>query len=115
VLVIGVVDVGLDGILALYLLLATLLHTPLNVIGDSYRRDLLRQVDRLGDDKLARLDGALEVHIPQLLAQVGLHVDEFDVAIFDLDVHIGALENRVLHLAAGFDDEGCATVNSTKP
>ena len=75
----------------------------------AYRRDLLGQLDLLDDGDLALLDGAFEVHVLDLLAQIGLRVDQADVAIFDLQVDIGALLDGLLDRARRLNLQCLAT------
>jgi len=76
--------------------------------GETHRRDLLGQVDRLDDGQLALLDGALEVDVLDLVAQVRLRADQADVAVPDLEVDVGAVEDGLLDGALGLNLEGCA-------
>lgn len=50
----------------------------------SYVRNLVGQLDRLGDGQRASVDGALHVHVLDLLAQICLGADKTDQAVFDL-------------------------------
>jgi hypothetical protein len=83
-------------------------------LGSPYRRNLVGQVDRLEDGDLALLDGALEVNILDLLAQVGPRGDQADEAIFDLDIDVCALENRLLDRAGRLDEEGGAAARDAR-
>jgi hypothetical protein len=83
-------------------------------LGSSYRRNLFGQVDGLDDGDLALLDGALEVHILDLLAQVGLRIDQADVAIFNLDIDVCTLEDLLLDRAGGFNEKGCAAARDIR-
>jgi len=67
--------------------------------------DLLGQINRLGDGDLALLNGALELNVLHLLAEVGLGVDEADVAVFDLQHHVCAIYDVFFHCSGCFDDE----------
>jgi hypothetical protein len=55
---------------------------------------------------LALLDGAVEVDVLDLLAQIGRRGDEPDVTVLDLEVDVGAVQNVLLDGAGGFDPEG---------
>jgi hypothetical protein len=72
------------------------------------------QGDRIEDGVLALLDGALEVNILDLLAQVGPRGDQADEAIFDLDIDVCALENRLLDRAGRLDEEGGAAARDAR-
>jgi len=85
VIVILVEDVGKNGVLS--------------------RWDLLGQINRLGDGDLALLDRAIEVDVLHLLAEVGLRVDEADVAVLDLQQHVCAIYDVFFHCSGCFDDE----------
>jgi hypothetical protein len=74
----------------------------------SYRWDLLGQVDGFRDGDLALLDGTLEIHVLDLVAQIGLRVNQADVAVPDVQLHICALRDRLLHEARGLNEERCA-------
>lgn len=76
----------------------------------TYRRDLSGQLDRLGELELTGLEGALEVDVANLLAQVGLCGDEADEAVLDDEQDVGALLDGLLDDALGLDDELLATI-----
>jgi len=80
--------------------------------GETHRRDLIRQVDLFGDANLALLNGALELDVLDLLTQIGLGVDKTDIAVFNDEVHVGALLNRVLDGSGGFDRKSSSTVET---
>ena len=69
----------------------------------TYRWDLLGQLDSLDNGNLPLLDGAFKIDVLDLLAQIRLGVDQADVSIFDLQVHICALLNLVLYRAGSRD------------
>ncbi len=73
--------------------------------GCAHRWDLARQLDGLGDGQQALLDGALEVDVLDLLAQVRLRADKPDQAVLDLQVDVGALLDSFVDLADGLDNE----------
>lgn len=70
-LVVDGVDVGQDGVLA--------------------RGDFLGQIDRLHNRDFALLNGALEIDVLDLLAQVGRGRNQTDQAVLDLKVDVGTL------------------------
>jgi hypothetical protein len=69
-------------------------------------RDLLRQLDVLGQGQLALLDRALEVDVLDGVAQVGRLPDDGDQAVFDGQVHLGAVFDIRSDVAARDDGEG---------
>lgn len=78
----------------------------------SYGRNLLGEVNGLGDLNDTSLDGALEVDVADLLAEVGLGADQANEAILDGKEDVGVLFDSGLDLALGLDDELMATVDS---
>lgn len=85
------------------------------VLGDDVRedgvlsgRDLLRQLDVLGEGGLALLDRALEVDVLDGVAQVGGLLDDGDQAVLDLQVHLGAVLDIFGEVTAGGDGENLA-------
>ena len=79
-------------------------------LGKTYRWDLLRQVDLLGNRDSALLDGAFEIDVLHLLAQVGLGVDQLDVAVLDGQRDPCAVLDVLLDDARGVDCQGLAAV-----
>jgi hypothetical protein len=75
-------------------------------------RDLLGELDVLGQRGLALLDRALEVHVLDLVAKVGGLLDDGDQAILDLQVHLGAFFDICREVTAGGDAEGHTAVVS---
>lgn len=73
-------------------------------------RDLLGQLDVLGQGGLALLDRALEVDVLDLAAEVGGLLDDGDQAVLDLQVHLGAFFDVFGEVTAGGDAEGHTTV-----
>ena len=73
-------------------------------------RDLLRQLDVLGQGQLALLERALEVDILDLAAEVGGLPDDGDQAVLDLQVHLGAIFDIFREVTAGDDAEGLAAM-----
>lgn len=71
-------------------------------------RDLLRQLDILGQGQLALLDRALEVNILDRVTQVGRLPDDGDQAVLDRQVHLCAVLDVRGDVAAGGDGEGLA-------
>jgi hypothetical protein len=69
------------------------------------RRDLLRQLDVLGQGQLALLDRALEVGLLDGVAQVGGLSDDGDQAVLDGQVHLGPVYDIGGQVAAGDDGE----------
>jgi hypothetical protein len=69
-------------------------------------RDLLRQLDVLGQGQLALLERALEVDFSDGVAQVGGLPDDGDQAVLDGQVHLGAVFDLRGEVAAGDDGEG---------
>jgi hypothetical protein len=69
-------------------------------------RDLLRQLDVLGQGQLALLDRALEVDVLDGVAQVGGLPDDGDQAVLDGQVHLGAVFDIRGDVTAGDDGEG---------
>ena len=78
----------------------------------SYGRDLLWQVNGLGDLNDTSLDGALEVDVADLLAEVGLGADQANEAVLDSEEDVGILLDSGLDLTLGLDDELMTTVDS---
>jgi len=54
------------------------------------RRDLLRQLHLFRKRRLALLDRTLEVHVLDLVAEIGVLLDDGDKAVLDLQVDFGA-------------------------
>lgn len=73
-------------------------------------RDLLRELDVLGQGELALLERALEVDILDLAAEVGGLPDDGDQAVLDLQVHLGAIFDIFREVTAGDDAEGLAAM-----
>lgn len=76
----------------------------------TYGWDFLGQVDLLDDGNPALFDGALEIDVLDLLAEIRLGIDQTDVSIFDLEIHICALLDLVLHRASCCDVKCCAPI-----
>ena len=74
-------------------------------MGLTHRRHLLRDLDGLRDGEDAFLDGALEVDVADLLAEVRLGVDEADQAVLNNKVDVGALLDRLEDGARRADNE----------
>jgi len=70
-----------------------------------YRRNLLGQFDVLGDRNLSLLDGALEINILDLLAEVDNLVEKLDEAVFDHQLHVGALLDCLLNGSRRLDGQ----------
>ena len=76
----------------------------------TYGRNLLWQRDILRNCDLALLDRTLQVHIRDLLTQIGLCVDQTNQAILDLDVHVCAFLHICEKCSYSFDGEVSSTV-----
>ena len=57
----------------------------------TYRWDFLGKIDGFGDGKDTLLDGAFHINVGDLIAEIGLDVDEAYVSVLDLQVNVGAL------------------------
>lgn len=73
----------------------------------TYRRNLLRYLDRLGDRQIALLDGALQVDILDLFAQIGFGADESNQTILDDKVDVGSFRDW-------FKDGSCSLDNQLR-
>ena len=73
-------------------------------------RDLLGKLDVLGQGGLALLDRALEVDVLDLVAEVGVLLDDGDQAVLDLQVHLRAIFDVLRKVTAGHDAEDLTTV-----
>ena len=73
-------------------------------------RDLLGELDVLGQGGLALLERALEVDVLDLAAEVGVLPNDGDQAVLDLQVHLGAIFDVFREVTASDDAEGLATV-----
>lgn len=69
---------------------------------------LLRDLDLLGQRHVPLLERALEVDVADLLAQVGLLVDQPDQAVLDLEQDLGAVLDVLGEGPVGDDAEGGA-------
>lgn len=78
----------------------------------SYIRDLLRQLDGLGDGQSTVFDGALHVDVLDLLAQIGLCADKANQAVLDLECDIGAFLDGLAQGTGCLDNEVLATISS---
>lgn len=76
----------------------------------TYGRDLARKINGLGDLQISSLEGALEVNLANLLAEVGLCANETDETVLDGQENIGALLNSLLDCSLGVDNELVATM-----
>lgn len=83
-------------------------------LGRTYRWHLSRDLDLLLDRQNALLDGALEVGLLRLLAQVHARGEEADQAVLDDDLDVGAFDDRLVDSAGGFDGEGSSTTARTR-
>ena len=73
-------------------------------------RDLLGELDVLGQGELALLKRAFEVDVLDLAAEVGILPDDGDQAVLDLQVHLGAIFDVFREVTASDDAEGLAAV-----
>lgn len=78
---------------------------------ETHRRNLIGQIHRLDNVKLALIDGAFEINILDLLAEVGLGVDKANQTVFDREVDVSALLNFLGDIAAGLDNKTLAAVS----
>lgn len=76
----------------------------------TYRRNLGRQIDVLGQAQLALLQRALEVRLLDGVACIAFLVDQGDEPVLDLQVHLAALANLLLEVARRLDAQLLATV-----
>ena len=74
-------------------------------------RDLLGELDVLGQGELALLERALEIDFLDLAAEVGGLPDDGDQAVLDLQVHLGAIFDVFGEVTASDDAEGCTTAS----
>lgn len=79
------------------------------MVSETYRRDLTGQVDLLCQDQIALVQGAFEVNIGKLIAEIGLLPDQSNQTIFDLEQNVSTLLNRLLQCTTGLDRESMAT------
>jgi hypothetical protein len=77
---------------------------------ETYGRNLAGELDGLAKHQVAGLDGALEVDILDLLAQVGGGAEQLDETVLDLELDVGALLDGLLHLPDSTDDKFRATI-----
>ena len=78
----------------------------LSCAGGAYRRNLLGQVDVLGELHLALLQRALQIRLLDCLASVGVLVDQGDqVVVADCEVHLGTLLDLLAEVALGSNAE----------
>lgn len=80
-----------------------------------YRRNMRRQINLLSQSHLAFLQGALEVHILDLFAEIGGLLDQGNETIFNLKSDISAFLHPFLQVATGIDRESLATVVKNQP
>lgn len=73
-------------------------------------RDLLGELDVLGQGELALLKRAFEVDVLDLAAEVGILPDDGDQAVLDLQVHLGAIFDVFGEVTASDDAESLAAV-----
>ncbi len=76
----------------------------------TYGWDFQRELDILGNLRLAFLNRAFQIHVGDLLAQIGLRVHQSDQTVLDLDADLGTGLNGLEQRSDGLDAEGRATV-----
>lgn len=76
----------------------------------TYRRNLTRQIDILGQAQLALLQWALEVCLLNGVAGITLLIDQSDEPVLDLQVHLAALANLFLEVAGSCDAQLLTTI-----
>lgn len=76
----------------------------------TYRGDLGRKVDRLGNLHLASLKRALKVNVANLIAQIRLGADQPDEAVLDRQQDICALLDLLLDSPLCVDNQLLATI-----
>lgn len=74
------------------------------------RRDLLGQIDALGQLEFALLQWALEFKILDILAKISGHADDGDQTVFDLQVNLCTVLDVFLEIAGCDDVQGSTTV-----
>ncbi|KND87845.1 hypothetical protein TOPH_07470 [Tolypocladium ophioglossoides CBS 100239] len=68
-------------------------------------RNLIGQVDLLGNLHVASLDGAFEVDVADLLTEVRLGVNKSDEAVLDAQLNVSTLLDGLLDSPVGLDDQ----------
>jgi hypothetical protein len=78
-----------------------IVHNPLSGLRDrcTYRRNLPRDIDVLGDFPLTLLDRAVEIGLAHCVATIGVLVDEGNQTVLDLQVHLETLFERLLQVS----------------
>lgn len=71
---------------------------------------MLGQVDLLGQNHLALIEGALHLDILQLFTQIGSLLQQCNDTVLDFQVHVGALGDLLSEGTLGCDCELLATV-----
>lgn len=79
-------------------------------LGNTYRRDLLRQVHLLCQNHLAFLKRTLHVHILKLVAEIDGLLDQRDEAPFDFQCDSSTLLNGLEQSAARLNSECLTTI-----
>lgn len=77
---------------------------------NTYRWDLGGQVHALHNIAVARLERAFEIHVGNLLAEIGLGRQELNEAVLDADLDFSSLFDLLLDRAARRDEELLAAV-----
>lgn len=71
----------------------------------TYGRDLRRKIDALGNLQISSLEGALEVNLADLLAEIGLCANETDEAVLHGQQNICTLLDGLLDSSLGVDNK----------
>lgn len=77
---------------------------------NTYRWDLSRKINALHNIAVARLEGAFEIHVGNLLAEIGLGRQQLNEAVLNADLDFSSLLDLLLDRAARCDEELLATV-----
>ena len=78
----------------------------------TYRRNLLGQLNILGQRHGTLLERALKVDVLDVVAEIGFLVDDTDQAVLDLQVHLCALLDILVEDARSLDGQGRAAVDN---
>jgi hypothetical protein len=83
-------------------------HLPTTI--STYRRNLPRQINILGQAQLALLKWAFQIRLLDRVACIALLVDQGDEAVLDLQVHLRALTDFFFEVARRLDAQLLATI-----
>ena len=78
--------------------------------GVSPRRNLLRQLDLLGDSSLTLFYGAVEVDVLDLIAEIRLLLDERDEAVSNLELHCSALVDILFKISLRSENQSLTAI-----